>query len=207
MRSEIVSTARPTTLRLVGFVCLAAGAIAAGAGATREWVAIGFPDDAGGALDVPINGTDVWEGKVVLFAAIAALLGLLAMRLATSGARRRALATLLIVFGLACAVLPTLVALRAEDRFGGAGAVDRMAESLAADADLPEDVIRRQLAEEFERSLRVDVEPWPWVTAGGGVLLMAGGVLGIAWARERAAAASTRDEEPPEAGREPGSER
>lgn len=204
MRSEIASTARPTALRLVGFLCLAAGAIAAGAGATREWATIGFADDPEGALEVPINGTDVWDGKVVLFAAVAALLGLLAMRLSTSGARRRALATLLIALGLACAVLPTLVALRAEDRFGGAGAVDRMAESLAADADLPEDVVREQLAEEFRRSLRVGVEPWPWVAAGGGVLLMAGGVLGIAWARQRAAvSADAPNVEPPEPGSEP----
>lgn len=195
MRSEIASTARPTALRLVGFLCLAAGAIAAGVGATREWVAIGFPDDAEGALDVAINGTDVWEGKVVLFAAVAALLGLLAMRLSTSDPRRRALASLLIVFGLASTVLPTLVALRAEDRFGGAGAVNRMAEALAADADLPEDVVREQLAEEFERSLRVDVGPWPWVAAGGGVLLMAGGVLGTAWARQREEPAFARDVE------------
>jgi hypothetical protein len=199
MEREIVSTARPTTLRLAGFLCVAAGAILAGIGATREWAAIGFPEDLLGAADVSVRGTDVWEGKVVLLGTVVALGVLLAMRLSRSDSARRTLATILVVIGAACVALPLLDAVRAENRFGGAGGVDTMVEVLAAELELPEDVVREQLAEQFDRALRVDLGPGIWLTVAGGVLLVAGGVLSLAWARARAAsptAAGALDERP-----------
>ena len=85
MASGITSTARPTGLRLAGTVCVALGAIAAGVGATREWATIGFPADTAHTLDQSVPGVDVWEGKVVLFAAVVSLLLLLAMRISGAG--------------------------------------------------------------------------------------------------------------------------
>jgi hypothetical protein len=63
--------------------------VIAGVGATREWAAVGFVADAQRAADISVQGTDVWEGKVVLFAAVAALLVLLAMRTSGSATTRR----------------------------------------------------------------------------------------------------------------------
>ena len=99
MTSGITSTARPTVLRLAGTACVALGAIAAGVGATREWATIGFTADVEHAADVSVHGIDVWEGKVVLFAAVAALLVMLAMRISGSRGTRRGLAIALIVLG------------------------------------------------------------------------------------------------------------
>ena len=113
MASEITSMARPTGLRLAGTACVALGAIAAGVGATREWAAIGFTADVEHAADVSVHGIDVWEGKVVLFAAVAALLVMLAMRISGSRSTRRGLAISLIVLGACCVALPVADAVRA----------------------------------------------------------------------------------------------
>ncbi len=187
--SEALSTARPTLLRLAGFVCVALGAIAASIGATREWFVLGFAGDTEGAADQPVHGIDVWDGKVALFAAATALVVVVAMRIAGSGRTRRGLAITLIVLGVACVALAAQAAIGADDRFGGGEGVDRMAEALAVELGLPEHVVREQLAEQLEADLRVELRSGLWITAAGGVLLALGGSLGLARATRRSLAA------------------
>jgi hypothetical protein len=183
MASEVMSTRRPTALRFAGFACVALGAVIAGVGATREWAAVGFVADVERAADVSVHGTDVWEGKVVLFATVVSLLVLLAMRTSGSAATRRGLAIVLIALGALCVALPVVAAVRAEDRFGGVEGVDRIARTLAVELEIPEEVVREQLAELLAQDLRVEIQPGLWLTAFGGVLLVAGGILGLAWVR------------------------
>ena len=183
MSSEITSTARPTGLRLAGTACVALGAIAAGVGATREWAAIGFTADVERAADVSVHGIDVWEGKVVLFAAVASLLVMLAMRVSGSASTRRGLAIALLILGALCVTLPVAGAIRARDRFGGVEGADRMARTLSLQLGLPEEVVRERLSELLDQDLRVEISPGLWITAAGGVLLVAGGMLGLAWVR------------------------
>ena len=186
----------PTPLRLAGFVTVAAGAAAAGIGATRDWVIVGFPQDRTGAADVSFRGTDVWEGKVVLLIAVASLLGLLALRQVHPPATRRAIAVVLIAAGLVAAALPLADAMRARDRFGGGEGLDQIAAGLARQLDLPEDVVRARLQEQFGAALRVDVQPALWLSAFGGLLIACGGVLSLAWARGTTRAESAPDPEP-----------
>jgi hypothetical protein len=183
MVSEITSTARPTGLRLAGTACVALGAIAVGVGATREWAAIGFTADVEHAADVSVHGTDGWEGKVVLFAAVASLLVMLAMRISGSRSTRRGLAIALIVLGALCVWMPVADAVRAKDRFGGVEGVDRLTRTLSVQLGLPEEVVRERLSELLDQDLRVEISPGLWITAAGGILLVAGGVLGLAWVR------------------------
>jgi hypothetical protein len=183
MASEIASTARPTGLRLAGTACVALGAIAAGVGATREWAAIGFTADVEHAADVSVHGIDVWEGKVVLFAAVAALLVMLAMRISGSRSTRRGLAIALIVLGALCVALPVADAVRAKDRFGGVEGDDRLTRTLSVQLGLPQEVVRERLSGLLDEDLRVEISPGLWITAAGGVLLVAGGLLGLAWVR------------------------
>jgi len=185
MSRELLSSARPTRPRLLGFLVLVGGSVLAGVGATRLWATIGFVADTEGAADVAVYGTDVWEGKVVLLIAGLALVAMIVMRVTTSGALRRTLGVALVLLGLVCVALPLVAAIRADDRFGGVEGLDRMAQILSARLELPEDVIREQLAEQFERDLRVDVGAGLWLSVGGGALIAAGGALGFAWARTR----------------------
>jgi Tryptophan-associated transmembrane protein (Trp_oprn_chp) len=185
MSTELLSTGRPTRLRLAGFLVLVAGCVLAGIGATREWATIGFVADAERAADVSVYGTDIWEGKVVLLIAGVALVAMIVMRIAISGALRRSLGVALVVLGVVCTTLPTLAAVRADARFGGGEGLDRMARILSARLELPEDVIREQLADQFRRDLRVEIGPGVWLSIAGGLLIVAGGALGLAWARTR----------------------
>ena len=190
MTSGITSTTRATGLRLAGTVCVALGAIAAGVGATREWATIGFTADVEHAADVSVHGIDVWEGKVVVFAAVAALLVMLAMRISGTRGTRRGLAIALIVLGALCVALPVADAARAKDRFGGVGGVDRLAKTLSVQLGLPEEVVREHLSDLLAQDLRVEISPGLWITVAGGVLLVAGGVLGLAWVRRDGARAT-----------------
>jgi len=186
MSREILSTERPTKLRLAGFLCLAVGAVAAGYGATTNWVIIGFPADLERIADVAVRGTDVWEGKAVLLGSVAALIAMLALRLSRSEAVGPSLAVALILVGLAGFVIPVILdAARAEDRFGDSDGVDLLAERLAAQLELPEEVVREQLRQEFQRALRVEVERGIWISAAGGILLATGGALSFVWVRRR----------------------
>jgi len=183
MASGITSTARPTGLRLAGTACVALGAIAAGLGATREWATIGFTADVQHAADVSVHGIDVWEGKVVLFAAVAALLVMLAMRISGSRGTRRGLAIALIVLGALCVALPVADAVRAKDRFGGVEGVDRIAKTLSVQLGLTDDLVRERLKDLLAEDLRVEISAGLWITVAGGVLLFASGVLGLVWVR------------------------
>jgi hypothetical protein len=181
MASEITSTARPTGLRLAGFAIVALGAVVAGVGATREWAAVGFVADTEHAADVTVHGTDVWEGKVVLFATVIALLMMIAMRISGAGATRRWLAIALIALGALCVALPVMDAVRAEDRFGGVEGTDLLVRSLSVELGLPEDVVRERLTDLLEQDLRVEIGRALWVTVLGGVLLVAGAIASLVW--------------------------
>ena len=197
MASGITSTVRPTGLRLAGTACVALGAIAAGVGATREWATIGFKADVQHAADVSVHGIDVWEGKFVLFAAVATLLVMLAMRISGSRGTRRGLAIALIVLGALCVALPVADAVRAKDRFGGVEGVDRLAETLSVQVGLPEETVRENLLNLLADDLRVEISPGLWITVAGGVLLVAGGILGLVWVRRDGANATVPVENDP----------
>jgi len=208
-RPEILSTARPSATRLWGFLCLVAGALLAGLGATRDWAVIGFPSDTKGTLDVPVRGTDVWEGKVVLASAVVTLVVMLAARVVRSTETRRILAFGIATLGALVLALALSVAIRADARFGGAEGLDDVAANLAKQLDQDPAAIRSQLEQQFGKQLRVDLGSGVWVAVAGGVLIDIGGALTLAWVRRiaggsEASGASRRSEAPPGGPADPG---
>ena len=189
MSREILSTARPSVLRLAGSCAWRPARWSPASRRTMRWAVIGFPGDASGANDVPVHGTDIWEGKVVLLSVVVALVATLAIRLTASDPARRGLALLLVALGIVCAVLPALAALRAEDRLGGAQGLDRVVRALAAELGQPVDVVRGLLDDQFERQLRVDVDAAPWVTLGRRTCAGRGRRARLLWTRRRPEAA------------------
>src|SRR6266566_3218615 len=61
---DIVGSGRCFRRRLAGFLCIAAGGLLLGIGSVMNWAVIGFAGST--ALDSPIKGTDVREGRATL---------------------------------------------------------------------------------------------------------------------------------------------
>jgi hypothetical protein len=202
MPPEALSTARPTPLRLWGFTVTAAGALVAGIGSLLDWAVLGFPNDPSGSLDVPVKGVDLWEGMVVLAAAILALILTALVRLVRGTDARRALAFGVVTLGALAMALALSVAMRADARFAGDEGLDQVVAALSPRLDLPPDVVRAQLQEEIARNLEVELGPGVWLTIAGALLVVVGGSLTLAWAGgtgrgSEASGASRRSEAPP----------
>jgi hypothetical protein len=158
------STSRPTPLRFAGFLALALGGLGMGLGALLTWATVGFRGDLTHRGDIATMGIDVWEGKVVLAIGVATLVGIVAMRLLSTVAARRAAAAAILVLGPLAAGLAAADALRAESRFVPTGPMGRMAGQL------------------MYLDLRVDLGPGIWLAIAGGLPAAIGGVLSLVWA-------------------------
>lgn len=185
MSREILSTARPTRLRLAGFLCLALGGLLLGFGATRNWAVVGFPGDAKGTLDLPWKGTDVWEGTLVLAAGAAVLILTVVMRLLRGSRGRRAVAGLIAVLGIWGTAVAGFDAIRANERFGGRNGLDAIARRLADVINQPFGKILADMQQRYGRALRVHLGSGILLTLAGGVLTVAGGILSLLWAKRQ----------------------
>jgi hypothetical protein len=184
---EALSTARPSRLRLAGFVTLVAGGAMLGVGAISTWGSIGFPEevDPTRAVTAPIPGIDLWEGVLCLLAGAVVLIGMVTLRLVRRPATRRIVAVVITVVGFGAAALAATVALGAEARLVQTEGLDAYARSLSEALELPYDQVRRDIEDVFRQDLVVRTEPGVWVAVAGGVLAGAGGILSLIWIRER----------------------
>lgn len=166
---------RDHRLRVIGFLMIVGGTLLAGVGALVDWVSVQIADiDLGDATPVS-KGVDLWQGKVVLAMAGAALICVLASRLAERPAVRRAAAAVVIVAGLVVV--------------GIAGAYAVSGASSAERAEL--EVAREEFPNLPDGAFEGHIETGVWISLGGGVLTAVGGVLALAWV--------ARTAEPPEA--------
>lgn len=188
MGPEILSTARPTKLRLAGFLATALGGLLLGLGAVAAWGKIG-PTDT--------RGVDIPEGKAALVVAALVLLSIPAIRIAGGRGARQVIAWMVVVGSLLAGALAVWALADATMRIGGV-AIDREAHRIALETGLPEADLRRQL----ERLTDVRIEPGVWLTVAGAVLGALGGALSIAWANHGKAPAEETPGVVPESGSE-----
>lgn len=159
-------------LRVVSFSLTAAGALIAGVGATTTWTTIGFRGDVQGRLDSDIVGTDMIEGVVVLALSAATLVALLVGRRAEEPVRRVA-AIAIVVFGIAIVLLPTWVALRAEDR-----AIDEAARVVADTTGMSVEEAANLIQANPDLAIEVS-SGGVFIPIAGGVLVALGGALSV----------------------------
>ncbi len=184
MPAEILSTARPTPLRLWGFWLTAAGVLVLGIGCTLDWAVIGFPGDADGIFDAPVKGTDIWEGAVAFGSGVFALIGTLALRLLRGFDARRALALGIVSLGALATALAISVAMRADARLAGDEGLDDIAATLSGELGITPDAARARLLDELDLDLEVELGPGVWLTIAGGLVVVIGGSISLAWARQ-----------------------
>jgi hypothetical protein len=172
MRTELASSARPTRLRLAGFIALTVGALLISLGSLMDWATVR-------PFDTPTRGVDLWEGDVTLAIGLVILVVMLAMRVV--GAARRAAVALLLVLGIAAAILAASVVARAHDRFTSPDQRDRIARELSAQLGLPYARVRSRLEAAFDARFHVSLEMGIFAVMAGGAMAAVGGGLSLAW--------------------------
>jgi hypothetical protein len=189
--AEVLSTARPTPLRLAGFLAITLGGVLIGLGSLLDWAVVGFPGSS--ELDVATRGIDVREGVVTLAIGAAVLVLMVVVRLLPANGARRGAAAAILLLGLAAASLAVTDAARLESRFAATDRLPVIAGELARALDLPAEEVLATLRARFAEQLKVDPGIGLWLVIGGGVAAAMGGVLTLAWAqRERSTPGSHR---------------
>ncbi len=178
MTREITSTARPSTIRLAGFLATTVGALLISLGSLMTWATIP-------PFGTETRGVDVWEGTLTLLIGVAILIGMIVMRGLRSAGARRAVAIGIIVLGLAAAALAASDAIRANDRFTSSGQRDKMAHEIADQLGLPYDQVVAKLEDVFRGRFSVALGAGILMVMIGGLVAALGGGLSVAWANRR----------------------
>jgi hypothetical protein len=156
-----------------------------------NWISVGLKGAAGGdGFTVSTPGIDLNAGLAALALGIAAILGIVVLRLSHSTTLRRLVAVGVIVVGLAAAGIGIYEVSGARDRFLFSG-VRAFAEHFNAEQGLPQnDDLAAQIREQLRQDGFVDLEIGIYVVIVGGVIAAVGGAFDFAWAgarrRERA---------------------
>lgn len=184
----MLSTARPSPLRLAGFAATIAGALLMGVGALLTWATVGFratagqPRDAG--LDSVIVGTDTWQGIAVLAAAALVLVLVMATRLVGEPTTARWLALAALAIAIAATLLAAVTLARVQTEYRDPG-VEALARGVAEQVGLPVDAVTRQLERRRAELVEIRTGPGMPVAIAGGLIAALGTALVVAWTRRR----------------------
>jgi hypothetical protein len=202
----MLSTARPSPLRLAGFAATIAGALLMGVGALLTWATVGFratagqPRDAG--LDSVIVGTDTWQGIAVLAAAALVLVLVMATRLVGEPTTARLLALAALAIAIAATLLAAVTLARVQTEYRDPG-VEALARGVAEQVGLPVDAVTRQLERRRAELVEIRTGPGMPVAIAGGLLAALGTALVVAWTRRRRLVAGVERDLERGTGREP----
>lgn len=177
----MLSVVKPSPLRLWGFVLTVLGGALMAFGALRDWAAISLGDSSEGAI--PTKGIDVWQGKATLILGALIVVGILALRFVRPE-RRNAMAFAIVVAGLAALALGlwAVLALESVVHDTGVDALIKVLEGLGVSATKARQQILATLSKE---GIGVNAQIGLWMTVAGGVLATAGGLVDLAWVRQK----------------------
>ena len=177
----MLAVVKPSPLRLWGFLLTAIGGALVAFGSIGNWAAVTL----GGATAnvVPTKGIDVWQGKVAVILGASIVLGILALRFVRPERRRTMAVAIalagLIAFGLA---LWALLALRSVVHDTSVDALVKTVEGLG----VPAARARQEVLQTMQRAgIDVKAQTGLWMTVSGGVLATAGGLVDLAWVRQK----------------------
>jgi hypothetical protein len=170
----MLSTARPSSLRLIQFAFTALGGLLMGVGALLTWATVSLGPKIEG---VETKGIDTIEGKIVLGLAVLVLLSIPVVRMTSSSGARRVVVAFVLLASLAAGALTAWDIVAKDDRLG-LPALDEKQREVAEASGLPLPGIKQLQALTF-----VDLKPGIYVALGGAVLGVIGGALGLAWIR------------------------
>jgi hypothetical protein len=172
----MLSTARPSSLRLIQFAFTVLGGLLMGVGALLTWAEVSLGPDVDG---VDTKGVDTVEGKVVLGVAVLVLLSIPVLRMTSSSGARRAVVAFVLLASLAAGALTAWDIVAKDDRLG-LPVLEEKQREVADATGLPLPGIEQLQALTF-----VELRPGIYVALGGAVLGLIGGALGLVWIGRR----------------------
>lgn len=176
----MLAVVKPSPLRLWGFLLTAIGGALIAFGSLGDWAAVSLGSSTEGA--VPTKGVDIWQGLATVILGALIVVGILALRFVRPE-RRNAMAVAIVVAGLATLGLGlwALLALRSVVQDSG---VDELAKAYGR-----QDVLRAMSKEGIAAKAQAGL----WMTVAGGVLATAGGLVDLAWVRQKRLAGDAID--------------
>jgi hypothetical protein len=175
-----LDTSAPSGLRLAAFALTAVGALVMGVGSLLTWVTVGIADANG--IQTVSPGTDLAAGLIALVSAVVILVLVVMSRLVGDGARR-ILAAVVILIGSLSALLAAWFVKAAPDYYSPVDDQALIDAIATATGKSPEEV-KTALGQVIDQlGGYTHVGPGPWVVIIGGVLVIAGGILTLRWAR------------------------
>ncbi len=168
----MLAVVKPSPLRLWGFLLTALGGALVAFGSIGSWAAISLGNSVENA--VPTKGIDVWQGTASLVLGVVIVVGILALRFVRPE-RRNAMAVAIVVAGLAALALGlwVLLALKSVMRDPG---VDELAKVYG----------RQQVLQAMSTvGVAAKAQAGLYMTVAGGALATLGGVVDLAWVRQK----------------------
>lgn len=187
---------RLSPLGIAGFAVSAVAGLVIGIGSLLPWAAVQL-GQADSALVFNTNGIDIAQGLIALAAGIVVLAGALAVRVGKSDRGRPAVAALILLGAIVATLICVQFAATAQHDLSERSIVE-FAEKLSRSSGLPADAIadrERQLIAEGKAAEFFSLEMGVWITLGGGIAGIAGGVMALQWSRKPAAAPPEREAE------------
>ena len=185
----MIAVVKPSPLRLVGFLLTVLGGALMAFGSIGDWAAISLGGSSEGA--VPTKGVDIWQGTATLALGALIVLGILALRFVRPD-RRNAIAVAIVVAGLAGLALGlwVILALKSVVRDTSVDAFIQVLEGLGVAATKA----RQQVLEALSKQgIAVKAQTGLWMTVAGGVFATAGGLVDLAWVRQKRLAGDAID--------------
>ena len=186
----MLAIVKPSPLRLWGFLLTVLGGALMAFGSIGNWAAVAL----GGSTEnaVPTKGIDLWQGKVTVVIGALIVVGILALRFVRPE-RRNLLAGGIVVLAVLGAGISIwcLVALESIVRDTG---IDALVEYVSTQLGLTTAEARQEvLAALGATGVDIQAQVSLWVTLIGSLLAVAGGVVDLAWVRQKRVAGDTID--------------
>jgi hypothetical protein len=177
----MLAVVKPSPLRLWGFLLTVVGGALVAFGSIGTWAAVTLGGTTVGA--VPTKGIDLWQGKLTLALGALMVVGILALRF-VAPRRRSAVAIAIVMAAAAALAVAVWCAVDLSSVVHDTG-VDQLIAQIASQLHLSVADVTRQVTAVLARE-GIDVKPQfgLWMTAAGGAIALAGGVVDLAWVRQ-----------------------
>jgi hypothetical protein len=186
----MLAVVKPSPLRLWGFLLTVVGGALIAFGSIGSWAAVSVGGSTVGAA--PTKGIDLWQGKLTVVLGVAIIVGILALRFVKP--ERRRVVAIGIVIAAALALAVTLWCAIALDSVVHDTGVEQLIRAVVDQLEMSVEQARELVAQAMGRvGISVDAQAGLWIAIAGGALAVAGGLVDLAWVRQKRRAGNAID--------------